>query len=582
MVGTPKQFHCLRRPRLQTRPRTTLFVEQLESRLNPYTLTGNTWPSKQLITIGFMPDGTLLGTQSNGQPLVSDLQSKLTSWWGSTAWKTEVLRAAQAWAQVTDINFKVVTDNGTSWGGGSYQQGDPNMPDIRIGGYDFGSGSSYAYAYSPPPGNNISVAGDIMFNSRVGFGTTADPSLFTVAAHEIGHALGLGHTPQYYAAMVGWYTGYRSALHSDDVAGIRAGHSAGFERAYDLYDFPIDNAGFATAPNITPLIGLATLTGGFHASIRSTADADYYAYFVPPGTGGTYKVSVHSRGFSLLAPTLTVYNSSGLAIGSASGAGQYGTDLTVTITGAVAGQTNYFKVDGADDSPFGTGSYVVTFSFGGLLQPTPVHPYTALLNGFPVQIGGGGPLSADEESAHDHDHSAFDPGFVPAFESAGLRFVVRPSASVGTPQVLVTAARPTVAPNQPIRVEALTAPERPAPTPESGGGDQLPLVEEAEDAEGDAPPASPAVPVILADGPVTPEPSSRWVDEATAFFSLLPAGSDADSESSETTAVRGAEALPADISGGLAAALVLLGGGTFRSRQSVARATSRARHRVSR
>ena len=66
-----------------------------------------------VITISFIPDGTnlgmapsnLIGTFNNNPGL-------------NGRWQNEILRAAQSWAQQTNINFVVVPDDGAAqrWG----------------------------------------------------------------------------------------------------------------------------------------------------------------------------------------------------------------------------------------------------------------------------------------------------------------------------------------------------------------------------------------------------------------------------------------------------------------------------------
>src|SRR5438270_765167 len=198
------------------RTRVPLQLEALERRIVPYSVSGNSWPHPELVSISFVPDGTNLGGVS------SNLFATFNAKFGSAAtWQNQILKAAQLWAQQTNLNFAVVPDNGANIGAGLYQQGDPGMGDIRIGGYNFGT-SDLAAAYLPPPVNNFSIAGDMQFNTAQVFniGTTYD--LLTVSAHEFGHALGMLHSTLNTAEMYGTYVSVKRTLNTDDVQGIQS------------------------------------------------------------------------------------------------------------------------------------------------------------------------------------------------------------------------------------------------------------------------------------------------------------------------------------------------------------------------
>src|SRR5262249_13620921 len=198
--------------------RARLQVESLEARTVPYSASGNLWPQPGLITLSFQPDGTDLGGQSSN--LISTFNADFGS---ASAWQNAVLKAAQSWAQQANVNFAVVSDSGAVSGTGSYQQGDPGMGDIRIGGFDFGNSSNLGMAFMPPSVNNYSVAGDVTFNTAQVFNINGlDYDLYTVALHELGHALGLNHSTSTSAIMYPIYQGVQYGLYSDDIAGIQS------------------------------------------------------------------------------------------------------------------------------------------------------------------------------------------------------------------------------------------------------------------------------------------------------------------------------------------------------------------------
>jgi hypothetical protein len=366
-------------------------LECLETRIVPYSVSGNAWPNSQVVTISFVPDGTVIGSNGYG-PITSNLQSAFNSKFGSTStWENAILKAAQSYAQQTNINFVVIPDSGAQTGSGPDQQGDPTMGDIRIAGYTFPN-TSLGMAYMPPPANNFSAAGDIFLNTAMPFHIGSTYDLYTVAAHEIGHALGLSHSAIVSAVMYGIYDGVKTGLSSDDINGIRSIYSGGNARTPDRFDSGAGNNSFATATDITSSVNPSSLTGVLTGlDITTTSDADYYVVGGNvPTNGGNLTVQVQSQGLSLLAPTVTVYAADQQTVlASASGAGQYGTTLSVTVSGVGQGSPVYIKVAGADSTAFGTGAYALTLNTGTGPNPTVPLPNTTLPNGTPFHSGGG-------------------------------------------------------------------------------------------------------------------------------------------------------------------------------------------------
>jgi Matrixin len=367
-----------RQPSRALRPR--LQLEALESRIVPYVLSGSAWPSPQLITISFMPDGTTVDGQ------VSNLFAKFNTKFGSAAtWENQFLKAAQQWAQNTNINFAVVPDSGAGDGSGSYQQGDPTFGDIRIGGFNFNS-NTIAMAFLPPPANNYSVAGDIQFNTGLTFNIGSTFDIYTVAMHEFGHALGMYHSALNTAVMFPTYGSVKSGLSADDISGIQAVY--GGARVADAYNNA--NHSSATAAVITSSINTTTDAGVINSLDLDTAStAEWFQFVAPSGSSSTLNVMAQSSGLSLLDPAVQIYNSS-LTLLASGNANAYGGTATATYTSLVAGQTYYVKAYSTDKlAAFQTGEYALILNMGTGAAPTPTYPFTQLANGNPLQSGGG-------------------------------------------------------------------------------------------------------------------------------------------------------------------------------------------------
>lgn len=131
---------------------------------------------------------------------------------------TEINAAFSAWSNVANLTFVQVFDNGVASGAPG------TNADIRISGRPIDL-SVFGYAYFPPPPDGFSQEGDVFFNSlvpwNIGFGGNG-VSIFQVAAHELGHALGLDHTDVANSLMNAGISAAFIGPQADDIAGMQA------------------------------------------------------------------------------------------------------------------------------------------------------------------------------------------------------------------------------------------------------------------------------------------------------------------------------------------------------------------------
>lgn len=129
---------------------------------------------------------------------------------------TEIENAFQVWSDVADITFNMITDSGEDFGSSS-------DADIRIAGHVFdGPSGELAHAYFPVG----SGAGDVHFDIAENWSIGGFIDVFSVAVHEIGHAIGLGHSSDSSAVLFPTYNGAISGLNIDDITTVQSIYGA--------------------------------------------------------------------------------------------------------------------------------------------------------------------------------------------------------------------------------------------------------------------------------------------------------------------------------------------------------------------
>jgi Matrixin len=131
--------------------------------------------------------------------------------------QSEIQRALQEWAKYANIRF-VAGNSATAARTVSimFARG------VHGDGYPFEPGSGVlAHTFFPAPPNGEPIAGDMHLNDDQNWHIGSDIDLYTVALHEAGHALGLGHTDDPTAIMYPYYR-FGATLGASDIAGVQA------------------------------------------------------------------------------------------------------------------------------------------------------------------------------------------------------------------------------------------------------------------------------------------------------------------------------------------------------------------------
>jgi hypothetical protein len=156
-----------------------------------------------------------------GAAAIGYVFSQLAGELSASQQESEIERAMAQWAAVVQVTWQQGT-NATA----------PQTVNILFttgdhgDGYPFGpAGGVLAHTFYPSPPNPEPIAGDMHFNNANTFRAGANVDVFSVALHELGHALGLGHSDDPNAVMYPYYS-MHGGLSPMDITAVQTLYAA--------------------------------------------------------------------------------------------------------------------------------------------------------------------------------------------------------------------------------------------------------------------------------------------------------------------------------------------------------------------
>ncbi|MCZ2076839.1 MAG: matrixin family metalloprotease [Bryobacterales bacterium] len=135
--------------------------------------------------------------------------------------KLEILRAMAEWSRVVRIDFLPGEHSGAS--------GNVDIVFAREehgDGFPFdGRGKVLAHTFYPAPPNPEPIAGDMHLDADEFWNIDADVDVYSVVLHELGHALGLGHSDKPGTVMYPYYRRVKE-LTTEDILAIQELYAA--------------------------------------------------------------------------------------------------------------------------------------------------------------------------------------------------------------------------------------------------------------------------------------------------------------------------------------------------------------------
>ncbi|MFO0876609.1 MAG: hypothetical protein U0840_04480 [Gemmataceae bacterium] len=284
-------------------------------------------------------------------------------------WQREILRAFQTWAVRTNINFALTSDAGLPFGTSGLIQGDGRFGDIRIGAQPM-SGEALAVSVPQDPALAGTWSGDVFLNSRVRF---TPANLYPIMLHEVGHVLGFSNSTDPKSPMFSRLGGSKP-LTAGDLTRLQALYGT---RSADSWEGTQGNDQFGTATDVNAAVGGSARNGSepwvVFGDMGSTSDVDTYRVKMLPGYSGSVTFRLQSAGLSLLAPSLSLVNASGVQVGSqispVAALGR-GSILTIRLAHVAPESTFYLRVKGASANQFSLGRYGLSVLYEDLLTTT--------------------------------------------------------------------------------------------------------------------------------------------------------------------------------------------------------------------